>query len=350
MDASMHIEAFVRDLSRERRRSLLLEAVLGASIWLAPPVLVLWIVWPESIGWALVVGGALLLARVGWVALRHQLWLPLPSRGRFPLLPVDRGLGLGDRLATWHTLRETEPMGAWLEEDLARDLEAVADEDIRGLWGRRLKRLLRWVPLILLLLLLKLFAPWLPGIRDRGGVAPAVTEETSEKGGGDADRDSEDPEPGTAEERGDPEQGPDEGERPRPPQPQQEQPLENSDNPGEPPLWTMPPPPEDPIDESLGRQEEFVVPDFVGEGESRTEKVRQAMLEQGVAPPPAGSRGAGGLPDDPEARARELERAAENAVRSRHVPEREREFVRRWFDRVRREAAPARAPQSRRPG
>jgi len=347
MDASAHIQAFVRDLGVRRRLDVLTQTVLGTLVFAAPPWLVVWILWPPlAVRWlpALL---ALVGLRVVWAVFRHQLWRPLPRRGRFPLLAVDRGLGLGDRLATWHSLRGDDAMAEWLERDLAQELAAVPADAVRGLWGRRLKRCLRWLPLILLLLLLKLLSPFLPGLRDRGGVAPGSTELADGRGEGGADTIG-DPEPSTSGKTGDPTPPPAEGSKPVPPRP--EEPIPNLPGPPDAPkeLEQNPIKPPRPIDESLGAQREFVVPAFVGEGETRRQAVQQALLEQGGAAPetPAG-RGAG-LPEDPEARAAALERAAEVAVRSRHVPPEEKPFVRQWFDRVR-TAPNERGPDEREP-
>jgi hypothetical protein len=83
-------------------------------------------------------------------------------------------------------------------------------------------------------------------------------------------------------------------------------------------------------------QDEVVVPAFVGEGEGRKTTATAAGLDE-ARPDPGGPSGAGsgrapqaGPPEPPDPTAA-FERAAESALRSRHVPLEERAFVRRWF-------------------
>jgi hypothetical protein len=83
--------------------------------------------------------------------------------------------------------------------------------------------------------------------------------------------------------------------------------------------------------------EDFAVPSFVGDGPSRRTVAPIATLMEAPTPDPASA--GGGIeseprpPDDPTQAA--FERAAERALRSRHVSEIERPFVRLYFDRLR---------------
>ncbi|MEC8252285.1 MAG: hypothetical protein VX044_03665 [Planctomycetota bacterium] len=80
----------------------------------------------------------------------------------------------------------------------------------------------------------------------------------------------------------------------------------------------------------------FVLPDFIGDGPTRRERMHVAELEQPRAsgasrrPAPAASLGDGAPPA--RSSAAEFERAAEQALRARHVPAAERAIVRRFFE------------------
>ncbi|GAB4149683.1 MAG: hypothetical protein Fur0037_18040 [Planctomycetota bacterium] len=76
-----------------------------------------------------------------------------------------------------------------------------------------------------------------------------------------------------------------------------------------------------------------VVPDFVGDGPAR-----RAMIEAAAVPGAGGAAPSRTLPARRvEAEAESFRRAAEKAVRSRHVPEAERPIVRRFFELLRQE-------------
>jgi hypothetical protein len=93
-----------------------------------------------------------------------------------------------------------------------------------------------------------------------------------------------------------------------------------------------PPPPEgaNPLPD-LELRDEFAVPHFVGEGETRRQLARQASVadDRPTAVPPAGSAGSAGQP--PASEEMDFERAEERALQSRHVPDEERAFLRRYF-------------------
>lgn len=79
----------------------------------------------------------------------------------------------------------------------------------------------------------------------------------------------------------------------------------------------------------------FILPDFIGDGPTRRERMHVAELEQpsassGARAERAQAAGAERPRPSPPA-ALEFERAAEKAARSRHVPDRERSMVRRFF-------------------
>ena len=92
----------------------------------------------------------------------------------------------------------------------------------------------------------------------------------------------------------------------------------------------LPPLVEAPVDQR------FVLPDFIGDGPTRRQRMHVAELEQqqpgGAARPQARQQAAGSRPRRPRPTSAEFERAAERAMRSRYVPERERAIVRRFFD------------------
>ncbi|MCB9878378.1 MAG: hypothetical protein H6835_12335 [Planctomycetes bacterium] len=105
----------------------------------------------------------------------------------------------------------------------------------------------------------------------------------------------------------------------------------------------MPPPPappplaEAPLLE-LPEQQRFVVPEFIDDGPTRRARMRAAEIEAdgGGAASPRAPRTGGEqqAPEPPAAREQRFEHAAEQALRSRHVPDAERAIVRRFFDKL----------------
>lgn len=80
----------------------------------------------------------------------------------------------------------------------------------------------------------------------------------------------------------------------------------------------------------------FILPDFIGDGPTRRERMHVAELEQpsagGGARAQRAQAGGAARPRPSPPAALEFERAAEKAARSRHVPDRERAMVRRFFE------------------
>lgn len=212
---------------------------------------------------------------------------------------ADGTLGLQDRLVTWWQVStRTDEVTTWLEEDLTRSLEAVPEAQADQLWRKPLRRLKWVIPLLILV--------WLIGPLGRLFYVPSASGLTQPAEGGRTARS----EPG---ERAGAQGGGSEVEA-------QEQEPEPTGGAEEPPPRPIPP---------LPGQEEFVIPRFIDSGPSRLDQSRVAVVDD-PGGRGAGGRGAGGE-QTPEQRRREFEAAAEEALRSRHLPASERGFVRRYF-------------------
>jgi hypothetical protein len=303
MTARGGIDGFVRRLSWRYRAWTFLLTLAGHAL-LAATVLLLVDLLPASMRrplWvpAWIAAGAWLVAVGLWSVLRL----------RVPLSRADRELGLQDRLLTWVGLdRQRRGLAAaqWLGEDLERRLAALPPARVQVLVRRPLGALRYLVPVLVLLLLLRVFAPLQPPRLPMPESSPPVATGPDPSRSGDApageDRQHAPPPPPQA----DPPQS-----QPQPPRP------------NEPPRPILQLPPRD----------EFTIPQFVGDGATRRELARLAELEAGAARA-AGRRGAaaGGVPEPPEAPAVGFQRAAEQALRARHVPLHERPFVQRYFE------------------
>lgn len=271
----------------------------GVALWVAP-------------GAALALAGAgLLLAAVaGWWAGRRRMPDHLLLAG------VQDAPEVHDALSTWLEPRgaAASPMvSAWLAEDLWRRASAMPGRAWAGV-GRRPLGAVRWLlPLLVLLVWGRLLVDGiqlpLPGAG--GGAAAAA-------GGGARGR-----APSTGEQSQLPEPPP-----PAPELPPQEEP--------EPP----PPPKPDPLLE-LPPQEQFVVPQFVGDGPSRKAMAERAEIELGGGGASSPRQQQAGAATDREVQQqkRDYERAAERAERARNVPAEERPMVRRFFELLRKEGA-----------
>lgn len=250
-----------------------------------------------------------------WVFAAAAAWLALAGttaalRARLPAHQIDRELGLRDRLTTWLGLRERERQAdgfpLWLQRDLEAALEGVPAPRRRAPILPRLGPIRYLVPVLVFLLLLRWLAPpaW-PGLGGGGGGASGsgLGGEVAQGGGAAAQADRS-PRP-----------------EPRPPQTESRPEPREQDPP--PPLLQLP------------VRDEFVVPRFVGDGETRRALAQRALLEQAEprAPQPAERRTRPEPGPEPSAvdPAREYQKAYERALASRHVPERERGFVRRYF-------------------
>jgi hypothetical protein len=242
--------------------------------------------------WALVLGGAWLL----WVTGRSL------QRHRLSALQADRALALQDRLVTWDGARRAGVKGRmfdWLDEDLGDRLAAVPEERAQRLVRAPMGWLRYLIPLLIVFWLLREFAPILPPRipwPDRG--PPRPESDGGRQGGGG--------------ERG---AG---GQRP----PDRSQPPDTPPRPGDAPNRPM---------TQLPPQDALVVPQYVGDGPTRQELARQALVEAGP-PRPAAGAGAASTPAPPPPDREEYRRQLEEALRARHLPEAERPIVRRYFE------------------
>ncbi|MGA0868810.1 MAG: hypothetical protein ACO3UM_07755 [Planctomycetota bacterium] len=235
-----------------------------------------------------------------------------------PWQEIDEALDLDGRLETWVTSRrdDSSAMRSWLQRDLASALPAASHDGRLGRLGwLPMRPLVSALALLLVLLFLGLILPPFPeGVLPLGGGsgtggAPEKTEAASTPSAAVVDTDGPDsPAPGGA----------------------------------EPPASEPPPPPSLPPEALMAAaqtRDAVVVPSFVGEGPTTRAEVPVVDVDDGArpagasgfqetqAPRSGGSSGPeAGAPTDPE-----FIRAAEQAMRSRHVPLPEQAFVRRWF-------------------
>ncbi|HEB53624.1 MAG TPA: hypothetical protein ENI87_10270 [bacterium] len=318
-------------------RSLLLLAV--------PAVPLMWL-WPSRREEVLV----LVLALVVSIALGATALGFL--RGRRILAALQQSLGeagdlgpLPDELATWLELDADEQgrgqpsrMLRWLERDVAVRLEPHRRRALAAVARPRLGRF-RWlVPLVVLLLLAWWLASWwqppwsgaFGGAENRAtsGDAGDAGEASGAGEGDDDDARSADAGADPAEEPRPDDAGAEERPAPAvPPGPEPEPEPEPEDSGEIPPLVDRP------------DDQRFVLPEFLGDGPTRRERMHVAELVQSVgasAPTAAGSTG--GADPEPAVRRPEVDfaRAAERAQHARHVPPAERAIVRRFFEQLQR--------------
>jgi hypothetical protein len=318
--SSSSIARFVRHLRGGYRRWNLGLVAASHALVLAAGLFVVDLLAPEWLLWA---AGAALV----WLAL-VVVWTAVHLRA--PLEQADRELGLRDRLLTYLGLSGREDHGRseafarWLEEDLEGRLAAIPEADTAKLWRRPLGRLRYLLPLLVLLLLLRELAPLPLRPADEG---PPM----ADSGGGGNQGPGEPPQGGDPSEP-EPQQQPQPEQQPVPPPdpPPPEPPPEAQEQPPDPLDLVTPPPLED-----VTEIDEFVVPQFIGEGETRKQMTKLALIEEGGAggpPPPKPPRAeANQAPPDPRA-LDDYEKAHERALRARHVPPNERGFVKAYFD------------------
>lgn len=243
-------------------------------------------------------------------------------RGRALLAVADRELGLRDRLLTYLGLqRRAVPVDstafvAWLEDDLAHRLVGLPEERARALWRRPIGPVRYLLPLLVLLLLLRQFAPLASSPSTSGPPLASNAGDGGASGAGSTDRDHSDQPPDAA---------PSEAPPPpdlTPPEPQSsDQPEEEQNASADPPNL-----------DDVRVLDEFVIPHFVGDGETRRELSRIAVVEQGDGgrSAVAGRTARQEAPPPPDLQ--DYEKAYEQAMRARHVPPEERDFVRTYFD------------------
>lgn len=304
-----------------RRRQRWQRAARLAAPWLAA-LLVVW-------GSAFVVTGALGAEPPAAVRILPFVCLGLAAvvvavavwPRRTPWRRIDETLGLGGRLETWVDASgpASEPMRGWLQRELTAAIpSAAAGERMRKLGWLPTRPLRSALVLLALLYLLGLVLPPLPD-----GVLPLGA---GASGGGAVGGGAE-KEPATeVVAAATPEVA--ESEVPRAAEPEPEP---------EPAPSSLPP---ETLIDAMATRDAIVVPSFVGEGEGTLTEVDVVDVQGGEGGSDGATRvggraqgvGDGGdpdprLPDQPD-----FERAAERALRSRHVPPAERAFVRRWFE------------------
>jgi hypothetical protein len=316
--------AFVlREAAHAAARGLLAVAVPGIVLaWLLPP-------WR----WPLLGGGlgfALLLAlgRAGRAAARA---------GRAELLAAAAGgaqgdaslAALGDELATWlESVGDRVPprLLPWLTQDLSGRVPQLDRRAVAAVGPRSVGRLAWLLPIALLLLLLWALAEWLqpPWLGVLGGASPPPA-----AGSGAGGAEPGDGEGGGAGKEGAPE-APQRAERRPPASPPPE--PEAASPPSPPPTPEAPAPLLD-----LPDRQQFLLPDFIGDGPTSRVRMHAAERTEG----PAGTAATSTTTPTPEAapvpppRDETFRRAEEQALRSRHVPPHERAMVQRFFQALR---------------
>jgi hypothetical protein len=271
----------------------------------------------------------LLTACVHWCTWGRR-WLTAEELAELPGWDLVR-----DEWATWLEWQRGGPSRApaflpWLEDDVARRLAVVLPAAQQRVSRPRLGRFVWLVPLVLLLLILMWLAAWLappwPGLLGgAGGGAGSGGAGAGGAAGGAAAGSGEDTPPAAGDDARVEDRSPP---RAAPPQPAPKDPPPED---GEPPKPEQPAPLLD-----LPEQRRFVVPEFIGDGPTRRARVRAAEVpDDGPGARPAAQAGEAPPAAVPPPRRAEFERAAEAALRARHVPPAERAIVRRFFERLR---------------
>lgn len=306
-------------------------------------VLLLLVAW-VSPGWGAksAVGIAVLVAVAAWRGARRgrsradAALLVLgegeqPEDGEVPPADVATMARVGDELATWleaQRANRSSPMLDWLARDVVRQLPTVRPEVMQRL-GRRPPGALLWLlPLLLVLLIAWLLAQWLepPWRGVLGGASVPPPPSSAPVGGNGAS-------------------GLGGGSEPQEPPPRPRDDRQPSDVPPPPPAEPPAPPPSEPpplLD--LPERRELIVPEFVGDGPTKRVRMRVAEVEDG---PPPGQANTGQSTQDapPAPPPQTFQRAAEEALRSRHVPPAEQAIVRRYFEALRAAGAAATEPK-----
>lgn len=333
---------FTQQLRAQHARAGAAQAALRVGLPLAVPTLALAWLLPDT---ALAVAAAA-LAMVGLAAMRGA-WRgrSLADAALLQLGEADVGDGVaegaldaaalarvGDELATWLEAQRTHrssPMVDWLAHDVARQLPTLRPEAMQRLGRRPLGALLWLLPLLLVLLIAWLLAVWLeppwPGVLGGAAVPPPPS---SAPGGGESSAGG----------------GAGGGDKQPPPAAPRRPADEPSKPPPEPEPQPPPPPSEPPPLLELPEQQRFLVPEFVGDGPTKRVRMRAAEVEEG---PPPGQATAGQASQNapPTPPPETFLRAAEEALRSRHVPPAEQAIVRRYFEALRAAGTAAEAKQ-----
>ncbi len=313
MATALGIDRFLRRLARQQRIGRALGILRNHGLVLLAGLLLVELLWPAALLPAICLALLWLLACIV-SCLTRQVQIPA----------ADLQFGLKDELVTWRGARENQResiMFTWLSRQLEDRLVALPRDLTKKISRAPLGRLRYLMPLLILLFLLRLFAPVLPPLPE-GRLAL-----NNQSGGGSSAGDGE-AETGAGSE-GEGENEPQEG-----PETPSEQPPEPAEDPIEDQGDADPPslPPKS-LAEDGSKDESFLLPSFVGEGESRLSKAPVASIDEGGTGATARkerNKSRGGPMDEVDEK--DFERALERALRSRHVPESERPFVRRYFE------------------
>ena len=304
VDDGLTIQRFVRSVGQRARWWMVGQALLGHALVVGLLLLLVELVRPAYLSLGAAAAGVWVVGVALWAARRAEVGV-----GR-----ADRELGLGDRLRTYVGMEEREHAGAfatWLRRDLAQRLSRIPPSEAASTWKRPLGLVRYLVPVVIVLLLLRWFAPLPPAWPSLSG--PSA--QSAQGGGGQGGEDPQQSDPG--DQPADPEPPP-EPEPPAPEPPEEERP---------PDLAEPPPPPE----RDLQVVDQLVVPRFVGEGETRRTLTKLAVVERGGEAPEAV---AGSQQGAPPSDLGEVEAALEQALRARHVPAAERAFVASYFEQL----------------
>lgn len=323
--AAAELLAFATGVRRRQRMAAMLGAAARALLAVAVPALLLAWLWPAARA-----GIAGAVAGFAGLAATIAAW-PRRQPARLGLGAVDATgpsaiAAFDDELATWLEGRTAPrtPMRDWLLRHAVAQLPAVrpvAAAAVRPRLGRS-----AWLlPVVLVLLLAWLLSAWLVppwsgllgGGQDRPEPAGGGSGDDSGAGGSRASAGARDPVPGAPSPIAPPAPAP----QPEPPSPA---------GPSEPPAPLL----------DLPAQQQFVVPDFVGDGPTTRARMHVAEVQPvgGVEARAAAPRGDGEAVAPPPPAAEQFERAAERALQSRHVPPAERAMVRRFFAALRQAA------------
>ena len=293
-------------------------AAVGSPLGIAVLLLSWW--WP----WLLLPLGGLAVAVFALAALLALRMARRRATARLvDGLPSARAGILADGIATWverdATGSPASPMTEWLCADLDQDLRALPP-DLRAAAGRRRLGGVRYlIPVFVLVclcwLVWRFMPPPIPGLLG-GGVLSAGPGQGQGPGSGQGGA-------GAPDRAGEPDDVP----RPPPPKPP---PVE--DQPPPPPSQPAPPAPLLQAPE----EQQFVVPQFIGDGPSRQALVQAAGIDDGGAgsrrpPPPTARQGGEAPPPSSPPSDEQFQRAVEQALQSRHVPPAERPIVERFF-------------------
>lgn len=312
MAAALGIASYVAGLRRRERLGRLLSILTRDGLVVLIVLLGFELLRPT----ALVLAASIALL---WLLLRLSVAL-LSSPAIW--LEVDRSLGLGDELATWSSADIADrdsAMFAWLSRSLNQRLQALPLAKVREISRVGVGRLRYLLPFVVLLLLLRLLAPLLPPLPE------GLLELPTAAGGGLGDGAGPGQQGATEPPEADP--GPAGVEPPE----EIPEPADQAQEPEGPDQGDADEVPPEPIIEGVEKDESFLLPSFIGAGDSRPGQAPAGGLGDSAAGAGHGRVSGQADPADAADLQRQFERALERALRSRHVPAAERPFVRRYF-------------------